>query len=97
MEKVIEVKNLTKVYGKKAAAFTALKSVDLDILEGESVAIVGKSGSGKSSLEEEQAVTKPMTKTAITARHNVLVFFIRMVFNEYIYLSHTRLLMALDT
>lgn len=50
MEKVIEVKNLTKVYGKKAAAFTALKSVDLDILEGESVAIVGKSGSGKSTL-----------------------------------------------
>lgn len=50
MEKVIEVKNLVKVYGKKSASFTALKGIDLDIYEGESVAIVGKSGSGKSTL-----------------------------------------------
>ena len=50
MEKVIEVKNLVKVYGKRTAAFTALKHVDLDIYEGESVAIIGKSGSGKSTL-----------------------------------------------
>lgn len=50
MEKVIEVKNLVKVYGKRSAAFTALKHLNLDIYEGESVAIVGKSGSGKSTL-----------------------------------------------
>lgn len=50
MEKVIEVKDLVKVYGKRAAAFTALKSIDLDIYKGESVAIIGKSGSGKSTL-----------------------------------------------
>lgn len=50
MEKVIEVKNLVKVYGKRAAAFTALKHIDLDIYKGESVAIIGKSGSGKSTL-----------------------------------------------
>ncbi len=50
MEKVIEAKNLVKVYGKKSASFTALKGIDLDIYEGESVAIVGKSGSGKSTL-----------------------------------------------
>lgn len=50
MEKVIEVKNLVKVYGKRTAAFTALKHIDLDIYKGESVAIIGKSGSGKSTL-----------------------------------------------
>lgn len=50
MNKVIEVKDLVKVYGKRATAFEALKGVNLDIYEGESVAIVGKSGSGKSTL-----------------------------------------------
>lgn len=50
MEKVIEVKNLTKTYGRRSNAFEALKGISLDIYKGESVAIVGKSGSGKSTL-----------------------------------------------
>ncbi len=50
MNKVIEVRDLVKVYGKRSTAFEALKGIDLDIYEGESVAIVGKSGSGKSTL-----------------------------------------------
>ncbi|HWT40307.1 MAG TPA: ABC transporter ATP-binding protein [Dongiaceae bacterium] len=47
---MIEVKHVTKTYGKKQSAFTALDDVNFSIPDGASVAIVGKSGSGKSTL-----------------------------------------------
>ena len=47
---MIEVKNVTKTYGKKQNTFTALADVSFTIPSGASVAILGKSGSGKSTL-----------------------------------------------
>src|SRR5690348_8084044 len=47
---MIEVKAVTKTYGRRANAFRALEAVSFTIPDNSSVAIVGKSGSGKSTL-----------------------------------------------
>ena len=47
---LIEVKNLNKIYGSGEAEVKALKNINLNIEQGEFVAIVGQYGSGKSTL-----------------------------------------------
>ena len=65
MDKVIEVRDLIKIYGKRSTSFVALKNIDLDIYKGESVAIIGKSGSGKSTLMHLLALLDRPTKGTI--------------------------------
>ncbi|HPJ01654.1 MAG TPA: ABC transporter ATP-binding protein [Candidatus Limiplasma sp.] len=47
---ILQVRELTKVYGKDDAQVTALDHVSFSVEKGEFVAIVGASGSGKSTL-----------------------------------------------
>jgi putative ABC transport system ATP-binding protein len=46
---IIRMRGVTKTYGQGATAFQALKGVDLDIQPGDFVAVMGASGSGKST------------------------------------------------
>lgn len=62
---LLSTRGLRKSYGKRSAAFEALKGLDIDIYEGESVAIIGKSGSGKSTLMHLLALLDKPTEGTI--------------------------------
>jgi putative ABC transport system ATP-binding protein len=49
MNNIIEFKNISKIYGKNKAETYALKNVSFGIKQGEFIAIMGSSGSGKST------------------------------------------------
>jgi putative ABC transport system ATP-binding protein len=48
-EPLIALRGITKRFGEGPAAFQALKGIDLDVMPGDFVAIMGASGSGKST------------------------------------------------
>ncbi|CAN5327747.1 ABC transporter ATP-binding protein [soil metagenome] len=48
-ETIISLRGVTKTYGSGATEFQALKGIDLDIAQGDFVAVMGPSGSGKST------------------------------------------------
>jgi len=47
---VLSVRGVTRTYDSAAGPLTVLKGVDLDVMPGEVVGLIGPSGSGKSSL-----------------------------------------------
>jgi putative ABC transport system ATP-binding protein len=70
---MIELKSVTKIYGKKKNAFTALDDVSFVIPDGATVAIVGKSGSGKSTLMHAMSgLDRPEVGEVIIDGDNIL-------------------------
>ena len=70
---MIEVKHVTKTYGKKLNAFVALDDASFTIPDGASVAILGKSGSGKSTLMHAMSgLDRPETGEVIIDGQNIL-------------------------
>ncbi len=72
---MIEVRHISKVYGKKKNVFNALDDVSFEIPDGASVAIVGKSGSGKSTLMHAMSgLDRPGQGEVVIDGDNILTF-----------------------
>ena len=95
MARVI-LQNLVKTYpaGKNAAAFTAVKNVDLEIAEGEFMVLVGPSGCGKSTTLRMIAGLEEITSGTIAIDGRVVNDTlpkdrdIAMVFQNYALYPH---------
>ena len=50
MKKILELKNISKIYQAQNGEIEALKNINFDVKEGEFISIIGPSGCGKSTL-----------------------------------------------
>ena len=72
-EPIISVRDLRKVYHVGEVDVHALRGVDLDVAEGEFLAVVGPSGSGKSTLFHILGgLTPPTAGSVRLAGHDLL-------------------------
>ncbi|GAM60065.1 ABC transporter [Vibrio ishigakensis] len=93
---VIRAESLTKVVSTKQEQLTILQDVNLDIVSGESVAIVGASGAGKSTLMtllagldtgssgEVELLGNPLSHLSDEARAELRSEYIGFVFQSFL-------------
>jgi putative ABC transport system ATP-binding protein len=72
MSKIIEIQNLTKVYGEGQAAVRALDGIDLHVQAGEVLMMLGPSGSGKTTLLSVMGgILRPTSGSVRIAGHEI--------------------------
>ncbi|MBP2241612.1 ABC-type lipoprotein export system ATPase subunit [Cytobacillus eiseniae] len=72
MNTMVQVQNVSKVYGKGTNTFEALKNITFEINKGEFVNIMGPSGAGKSTLLNVLAtIDSPSTGDIIIDQTNI--------------------------
>jgi putative ABC transport system ATP-binding protein len=70
-KKIIEVKNLTKSFTDGTTVSQVLKGLELDVYEGEFVAIMGRSGAGKSTFLYQMSLLDNPTTGSIKLNQRV--------------------------
>lgn len=67
-DKILEVENIVKVYGRGAGRSEVLRGISFDVLDGEFLGIMGPSGSGKTTLLNSIATMIKVTSGKITLK-----------------------------
>lgn len=68
---ILEVKQLTKIYGTKKMAQEVLRDINMSIEEGEFIAIMGPSGSGKTTLLNVLSSIDYISQGSITLKEKI--------------------------
>src|SRR4030043_1064981 len=96
---MLEISNLTKIYSTGTVQVTALNEVSFQVATGDMVCIMGKSGSGKSTVLRQLGLLDPptsgeiildgkiVTKFSDSARATLRLQYLGYVFQEYALLA----------